>query len=118
MRTTLRELYVQGRLRMFPQLQKKLDQAQAYQRVLVTGQASPEECRMVLRDLMHAAQYLDVDSELCGDDALFRAGKRAMFSHILQRLAWSEGELLQLGQQTTIEEVAMHEAQRELELVA
>lgn len=116
--STLRDFYVRGMLKTFPQLQRRLDQAQAYQRVFVTGQASPDECKTVLRDLMQASLFLEVDAALIGDEALFRAGQRAIFAHILQRLRWAEGELLQLGQEATFDQVAAHEAQREMEAAA
>lgn len=66
---------------------------------------------MVLRDLLGAGGVLAV-SHVQGDpyDTAFNDGKRALALHLLQRLRWSESELLQLGERLTADELAERSA--------
>lgn len=109
---TLRDWYTAGRLKLFPHWARRLELAEAYQRVLVSGNASAEECRLVLRDMIRRAGFLDVDAELTGEDALLRCGRRALMAETLQILRWSEAELVQLGEEMTWDQVVAHQAQR------
>lgn len=101
----LRTMFNSGLVRAFPHLQKRLEMANAYQQVFDGPQG-----QRVLRDIIAAGGYLNEDIEpMSGGDALYRCGRRSMVAHILNRLRWSEGELLQLGQEVTYEELMVRE---------
>ena len=103
---SLRHYFVGGYLRRhFPHLQRRLDVANAYQRVF----DSPEG-KIVLRDWLNVAAVLSTPF-VEGDShaTAFNAGRQSMGLHALDRLRWSEGELLQLGQEITWEELAERE---------
>jgi|GEM_PF-2729233 hypothetical protein len=101
-----RQWFASGALRrLFPQYNRRIELANAYQTVF----DSPEGSR-VLRDLLTAGGLLST-SVVEGDAQLtaYNEGKRALALHILHRLRWSEGELMQLGQELTAEEIEARE---------
>ena len=101
----LRAMFNRGLVRAFPHLQKRLEMASAYQQVFDGPQG-----QRVLRDIIQASGFLNEDIEpLSSHDALYRAGRRSLAAHIMTRLRWSEGELLQLGQEITYEELMARE---------
>lgn len=89
--------------RYFPQLQQRLDLADAYQKAFATP-----EGRMVLRDLLQAAGLLDGVFD-GADREIFKAGRRSLGVHIVDRLRWSAMEMAQLGQEMTAEQLAQME---------
>jgi hypothetical protein len=105
----LRTMFNQGLVRAFPHLQRRLEMANAYQAVFDGPQG-----QRVLRDILHAGGVLNVAyTEGDSGGTHFNDGKRALALHILDRLRWSEGELLQLGQEVTFEELTAREALQE-----
>lgn len=98
----LREFFVAGLIRRaFPHLQKRLELANAYQRVF--GEAGPAEAQIILRDLIQFSGVLALDTDLTGEEALYRCGRRSVGLHILQRLNWSGTELRQLDEELSWE---------------
>ena len=60
------------------------------------------EGQEVLRDLLKAGGVLKVSHSLDGaETTAFNDGKRALALHVLNRLRWTEGELIALSQQRT-----------------
>ena len=99
---SLRTMLNAGLLRAHPHTQRRLEMASAYQEVFAAPRGP-----VVLRDIIAAGGYLNEDVEpMSGEDALYRAGRRSIVAHILNRLRWSESELLQLGQKITYDELA------------
>ena len=94
-------------IQRFPRLHRRYALATAYSRAF----GSPEG-QLVLRDLLREGGMLSV-SHVEGDahSTAFNDGKRALALHIVQRLRWSEGELLQLGQELAADTLAGMEAQ-------
>jgi hypothetical protein len=107
--TTWRDWFNRGTLKAFPHVQRRLELANAYQAAFQSGDG-----RIVLRDLLQQGGLLSV-SHVEGDShaTAFNDGKRAMALHIVERLRWSEGEMLRLGEEVTLDQVMAHEAQRE-----
>lgn len=108
--TTMREFFARGMLKAFPHRQRQLELADAYQRVFQTPDG-----QKVLRDQIRRGGFLDVDSELSGEDALFRAGRRSMIAETLQILRWSASELAALGEELTYDELMARETERDIE---
>lgn len=79
----------------------KMKLASAYQAVY----ASPDGA-LVIADILREAGILSV-AHVEGDPgtSAFNDGKRAMALHVVQRLRWSEGELVALARQQTSEDL-------------
>lgn len=106
----MREFFARGMLKAFPHRQRQLEMAEAYQRVF----GSPDG-QKVLRDLLSWTGFLDIDTDLTGEDALYRCARRSVMAHVLGRLRWSASELEGLGEELTYEEMMNRETERDLE---
>ncbi len=83
-------------------LQREKVIAGAYQRLFETP-----EGQIVLRDLLRAGGILSV-SHVAGapDDSAFNDGRRSLALHVLDRLRWSEGEMVKLALERTAERLS------------